>query len=159
GGGRDLRSLAALGDIKSLLRNLSGGDLVDLVPDGAVAVASNFLEKAKTTQGVRGTPLEGAIQDLQNKLQMLKNGFQFDFPLVDDPAKGVFKLLMGQDAPLIRFTAEYHFPASYTLPMTLDAVPLVPVHPFVRGSLLFNSRLEVGFDTYGLRRFLQSGNP
>ena len=51
---------------------------------------------------------------LKSQLKTLQNEFGIDFPLLDDPRGGVFKLLLGQDVPFVRFFANMSIPASTT---------------------------------------------
>ena len=79
----------------------------------------------------------------------------FAFPVFSDPTQ-LFSLLMGGDAVLV----------TYSLPQ-LDfsfskRIPLIQLGPFqagIRFGFEITAQLHFGFDTYGIRKVMDTGNP
>ncbi|MCC5845792.1 MAG: LEPR-XLL domain-containing protein, partial [Verrucomicrobia bacterium] len=103
----------------------------------------------------------GLLNDA-NKANQPNNGITnnnkkggFAFPIFSDPTQ-VFSLLMGGDAVLI----------TYSLPQ-IDfsfnkRIPLIKLGPFQAGMRFgfeITAQLHFGFDTYGVRKAMDTGNP
>src|SRR5205814_8812612 len=83
----------------------------------------------------------------------------YDFPILDNPAGCVFKLLLGQDVDLARFQAQFITQAGFkeTTPFKIFGYGIDLV-----GNIDIDAKLKIAYDTLGLRRFLSnvaSGQP
>ena len=79
----------------------------------------------------------------------------FDIPLLNNPMT-VFKLLMGQDVPLVTYTLpklDFNFDENITL------VHIVVFDVGLHLNLQLHGQLAFGYDTYGLREFSQTHDP
>jgi streptogramin lyase len=93
-------------------------------------------------------------QTLQTFLQNSQASFNFKAPLLSDPANGVFQLLLGKDATLLEMQG--HFNADVTIKQTFPILGILSVG--FKGQLTPHGQFDVGFDTNGLRQFLQDPN-
>ncbi len=128
GSGTDVRRLPNLNNITPNLVGPAPAPWLDQVPEGA---ARNFLQDLTNTEG-RG----------------------LEFPLLQSPGS-VFRLFLGQNVPLftsqtpdlrVGFSYSQYFPS----PLPFLGVRLT-------GSIEAAARFRFGFDTYGLRRFVENG--
>jgi hypothetical protein len=127
--------------------DLSADNVSSAITSG-IASVTNELQKSGAGQAVLS-----AVGDLQKVLQAVNNnGFSFDFPILDDPLKCVFPLLLGKDADLFSFTASLTVPKP---PSGTDAFG----GSYYGLSLSFPIDLSAGayfrlaYDTYGIREF------
>lgn len=81
----------------------------------------------------------------------------FKFPAFERPAS-LLGLLIGRDVKLVEYTTP-HFSAD--LQFVLAEIPILPPVLFARiqGAIGFEAQLTMGFDTVGLRRYIESENP
>jgi len=76
------------------------------------------------------------------------------FPILDDP-KIAFQLLLGKDVSLI----EYHMAPLVFERQFEKAIPLAgPLVAYVAGNFKLQARLSFGYDTRGVRQFIESRN-
>ncbi len=143
GAANDLRSFASAKDPKT---TPYGTPLTDLLPAGATnTVVSDLLK----VTGVDADAAQKALDFINGK----RDGFKFSFPILDDPANGIFQLLLGRDVSLFKLTLDENadategvsFPALGILSIGFEGVVHVKLHA------------EVGYDTLGIREFLQDG--
>ncbi len=142
GGSTDLRGFAPAKDPKT---TPEGTPLTDLTPDG---VANTVVSDLQKVTGVDADAAQKAL-DFINK----RDGFNFSFPILDDPANGIFQLLLGRDISLFKVTLDenadatesFSFPALGILNIGFEGVVHVQLHA------------EVGYDTLGIREFLHDG--
>ena len=94
---------------------------------------------------------------VKNLLDALDGNIQYSFPILDDPLYAAVSLLMGNDFKLFEFkgsatTAHADAPdGDFDLPIGIS-VGL--------GRLLtLDAEIGAGYDTYGIRKFLDFGNP
>ena len=114
--------------------------------ESAIGNAMGSLEKLGTS----------AISSIANALfPSPQDEGGFNIPLLQDPLT-VFKLLMGQDVPLVTF-------ALPKLDFVFDIrVPLVQLFVFQAGihiHIELQGQMSFGYDTYGIREYIQTGNP
>ena len=75
------------------------------------------------------------------------------FPVFDDPTK-LFGVLLGQDASFVDFEAKAVAETGIT-----NVYPFGPVNIGFGGKASINFFLKIGYDTYGVRALVESGNP
>jgi len=79
----------------------------------------------------------------------------FGYPILTDPTQ-VFNLLLGNDAVLVTYSLpqlDFSFETSF---------PLVQIGPFqagIRFEFNIEAQLHFGYDTYGIRKAIDTGNP
>jgi hypothetical protein len=126
------------------ITGLDSPNLTNLIPVAIGAV--NAIEDEIPSQ------LRGVFQFINDKLKTAQNGVGIDFPLLKDPRGGVFKLLLGQDVDFVNFIARFHLASS-----TTQFIPIWgPVSVRVDGEVDTDAYFKMGYDTYGLRLFLQN---
>jgi hypothetical protein len=111
-------------------------------------------------QAVQNT-INTAVGDISNVLQaVLKNGFSFDFPILDDPVHSLFPLLLGKDVDLFSFTGTLIVPKPTGQPPDLFGSPVsfYGVDLSFPIDLGFDAYFRIAYDTYGIRKFLQDPN-
>ena len=75
------------------------------------------------------------------------------FPVFDDPTR-LFGVLLGQDASFVDFEAKAVAETGIT-----NVYPFGPVNIGFGGKASINFFLKIGYDTYGVRALVESGNP
>jgi hypothetical protein len=135
--GQDIRDQVTLG--------LDSPNLTNLIPIalGALQSVSSQLPPI----------LQNSFNVIANELQSAENGIGLTFPLFDDPRAGIFKLLLGQDVDFVDFTARFHIAASDSVFYPIWG----PVNVRLNGTINADAYFKIGYDTLGLRHFLQSG--
>ncbi len=121
-------AIGNVGDLSGLAERLEGLNLPDIVKSGL---------------------LDG-LDQIQDQLD---NGISIDFPIIDNPASVVFQWLIGQNADLFRVDA------GVTLdPVDVDLSGPMPIgiDGGLRGGIQPSAHLGLGYDTFGLRRFLDN---
>jgi hypothetical protein len=146
-GNNDLRGLAPTGDVT----DLSKLNVSNLVPHLLEALNNQQLRDKIT--GLAPAPFKDKVGKLFDQLKALNNGVQLSFPILDDPAGSVFKLLLGQDVDFASFKAEFHLhPPSWTKTFPFWG----PIDVKLDGSMGFDAYFRVAYDTYGLREFIKN---
>jgi streptogramin lyase len=145
-GSDDLRHLPAadpnLGDPNlTSLTAVATGDAQDVFAD-----PSQITGNAKVQQ---------IVQDLKNDGDTSTAGgrFGFDFPILDDPAGCVFKLLLGEDADLASFSADFKIDTGQVNFLTIPIFAIFDAN--ISGELSVSGHFRIGYDTRGLRELLQ----
>jgi hypothetical protein len=150
--GQSLRSFASSLDPLtnvSTLKSIAGGSIASL--EQLVNNADeSFLSRAAKDQ------LGKLIDQIKNKLERLDNGFKLEFPILQNPAEGAFKLLLGQNVDFVTFTGQYHFDARVEETYNMFKVLLFQVKGFLRGDIDLDLFFKMGYDSYGLRQALKN---
>jgi Ca2+-binding RTX toxin-like protein len=126
------------------ISGLSIGNIADL--DGLI----DRVEGLTALPGPARDVLVNALQDLDSELSQ---GASIAFPIISNPAGVVFQWLVGQNADL--FTAQ----ANITLgesDVDLSGPLPVGINGGLRGGFSPSVTLDVGYDTFGFRRFLEN---
>lgn len=126
------------------ISHLSIGNIADL--DGVIDRVEQLDSLPSAAQDI----LVNALTELDEELNQ---GASVEFPILSNPAGTVFQWLVGQNADL--FTAQ----ADITLePSDVDLSGPLPVgiDGGLRGGFSPSITLDVGYDTFGLRRFLEN---
>jgi RTX calcium-binding nonapeptide repeat (4 copies) len=144
----NLRALGTIPNIKTLdLKTVTA--LTDLKPGGAATFDLDAFAK-----GIGDTTIRNAVQNVLSDLGSLNKGIDLQFALLDNPAKGLFLMLLGQDPDLISFRAA--FDAKGTADASLPFYG--PLSVGLKGSVDAHAFIRVAFDTYGLREFINTGD-
>jgi hypothetical protein len=104
---------------------------------------------------VHGAPVGiGSDDPNVDDFEQKSSSFQLSSPLLDDPTQGIFKILLGQNVPLFEMQGSFSKDAQvkYTFPI------LGILSVGIQGDLMPNVKFDLGYDTYGMRQFLESGN-
>ena len=154
---RDLRSLAGAADPSGP----GFGDLTSLVPggvsfsslgDGVDKQLSKFAADNPGVLGDAANAAKGIIAKLDDP-----NGIKFAFPIFDNPAASGFKLLLGQDADFVTFTAKFKLDAHEDTSFSAFGLGVG-----FKGDILVDASFKLAYDTHGVREFIQdvsSGDP
>jgi Concanavalin A-like lectin/glucanases superfamily len=164
GGNGDLRSPSlpngqTFAQLLDAIRN--GGDiplgglsaLVPLAQDGLHSVQDKINEFLPSLPGFVQDKVRQAFTTMDQQLDRLQNGYGLKFPLIDDPANGVFRLLLGQDVDFARFDVKAYIPG---IKESRDLDIWGPVKASFTGQMDLDLELHAGTDTYGLRQFFMS---
>lgn len=144
------------GDLRTLGPKLLGPTLTDetlsQLSIGNVADLSGLSDRLDSLN--LPDLVKGSLQDGLDQIQdQLNNGISIDFPIIDNPASVVFQWLIGQNADLFRVDA------GVTLePADIDLSGPMPIgiDGGLRGGIQPSAHLGLGYDTFGLRRFLDN---
>jgi N-acetylneuraminic acid mutarotase len=146
-GGFDLNDIdLRLSDIADKVDDLAKTDLTKLTVDLAHVqhpeTFSYFVASLNVPQGVKD-----ALNDLTAGLT---NGVDFEFPILNDPSKAIFNLLLGKDSDLFTMKAEMHLHAEEhsndfsVFGMGLD----------FGGAINVDAKFTFAYDTFGLREMI-----
>ncbi len=147
--------LAGNGDLRAAQQAapLAGlGDLTSLVPHATTAV--QYLQDKL-----------GSYADLggvQAFLRTLQSDISISFPFSDNPTRGAFAMLLGQDVPLVEFTVNLPSVFNVDLQQLMNKVGapvlgtnnLLPATAELGGNLNVDIHLVGGYDTRGLREII-----
>jgi hypothetical protein len=158
-GNGDLRSLPIAPDPTNLnLNDLTQTSLTSLVATyvpnipGLQSVANQLGNVVM--QGLQGAQQVGVVLPVLDQL-MQPNGISFQFPMFQqDYQNTAFALLMGEDVPFVTFNAHYNLPLN--VGQSFSAFGLVVS---LKANLDIDANLTLGYDTYGIREFLQDRKP
>jgi hypothetical protein len=154
----DLRQLASLTSDGQSLKDVIAGlgnnaDLTQLIAvtgERLQSLGDRVLSSNDVPQSVKD-----ALAPSLARLSALNNGIKLEFPLIEDPAQGVFKLLLGQHADIVTLTAQFnfdnHFHKDYPLYDNVSA--------FADGDIHLRTYFKLGYDTYGLVQLFHTFNP
>lgn len=118
----------------------------------AESVTAEKLAQSIAASGVVPGPVLSRLQFSEpNNVISEADKQGFTFPAFDDPTQ-LFKVLIGQDVPLVRFDAgplfiEKGFHFQY---------PIGPFMLYIGGNARLQGHLAVGFDTFGIRQGLEA---
>jgi parallel beta-helix repeat protein len=162
--------LAGNGDLRTLPDALSTsqnplivGNLTQLVPNGLgdfdiAAVAERISDQLESIANNPNLPqdLRDAALKAKQIVDTWGNGITLKFPIIDNPLACAFRLLVGQDANLVEFKAQFVGDAYRT-----SGYRFGPVEIKYDGSIHVDGLYKVGYDTFGLRKLLfdPSHNP
>ena len=133
---RDLSANAPPGNIS----NIGDANLTNLEPDDS---------QIATDQNV-----PAGDEDAESVLQKLTDptfDFNFKLPILDDPAQGVFDLLLGRDADLVSLSAAMHVHADSS---NANGLSFAGVGLMFVGSIQVDATLTFNYDTFGLRELI-----
>src|SRR5262249_14864305 len=99
------------------------------------------------------SPVAHVFDFMDETLKRAENGAGFDFPLLQDPVGGVFKLLLGQDVDVVHFHFQFHLRPCEPHLLHIDAPA---VYARFSGAVDPDVYFKSGYDTKGLRDFLTS---
>jgi hypothetical protein len=146
-------------DLATYLDKLGDRDQLTQLASKLGGEAQKLLDRLKADPRIPEFAKDG-IKELERYLATLNNKVQFEFPFLDDPGGGVFRLFLGQDADLVKFTVEYHSPPFNAFEESYPLFKLGPVdvNAVARGELDFDFKYVAGYDTYGLRQSFKTVN-
>jgi hypothetical protein len=159
GGSReDLRTLPAATDISALTGSFK--DVTSLTSwspnpgDAAtqaqvVANLQGQLNRFKQNDPTLG----GVVTAAQNLLPRADGSVELALPILDDPANGLFNLLLGKDADLVSFTAKFAWDDQQGNPL---GTPIPGLSADFSSQLHLDGFFQAAFDTYGIREFLHN---
>ena len=140
----DLRTETPSGEISDLgLKNIT-----DLLVDPAniIAIGQSF------DQIVANLPIPNEAKDVLGQLTAgLNNGFNIEFPILDDPAQAVFDMLLGKDADLFYLTADAEVQAQGEMATGLQVFNVDVVYG---GNVDVDFHFKFAYDTFGLRELI-----
>ena len=93
-------------------------------------------------------------EDAESVLQKLTDptfDFNFKLPILDDPAQGIFDLLLGRDADLVSLSAAMHVHADSS---NANGLSFAGVGLMFVGSIQVDATLTFNYDTFGLRELI-----
>lgn len=143
GGAVDIGSFTVLGDKAKTTKNSPDNAASLIVPNAAPGDLASKIDAAAGGAKIVSEGEEG-------------NKAGFTFPILKEPVK-LFGLIMGQDVDLIRFdSGPLRLGFSYSQSFGPVYAP-PPVLVTISGSASVEARFRAGFDTYGLRKAIESG--
>ncbi|MCX2947152.1 calcium-binding protein [Lentzea sp. NEAU-D7] len=148
GGAIDIGSFAVLGDKAKTTTNS---------PDNAASlIDTNKIDLAPGDLASKIDASAGGAKVVSEGEEGNKAGFTF--PILKEPAK-LFGLIMGQDVDLVRFdSGPLRLGFSYSQSFGPVYAP-PPVLVTISGSASVEARFRAGFDTFGIRKAVESGKP
>jgi hypothetical protein len=97
--------------------------------------------------------LQGVVSAAEKLLPSNVASFKLSFPFFDDPANGVFRLLLGQDPDLVSFSATFKLAAQ--VGAQSFGVPDLPgLSCDFSGEIDVDAYFKAAYDTYGVRQFI-----
>ena len=139
--------LLSLGDFSfdaSNLGDVLSGDPSRLKVPGNIVPPSNLLEQA-----------DGMSDGFFSMAASMGGGSGFSFPIVTDPVHSAWQLLAGGTPDLITYTMpDFSKSAGAEVQANFG---VFEVH--LNADITFTAALRLGYDTNGLREFVNSGNP
>jgi Ca2+-binding RTX toxin-like protein len=129
----------------------------DLRNKPAAKDVSDISEKELTDLVTSVTSLTNIKDAIENNPDIpddrFSSGISYDFPFLNDPLGAIGKLLVGRDANLFTFTvnAQIQADAEISAPIGLG------IDVVVQGNYDLDTTIELGYDTFGLRKFIAKG--
>ncbi len=142
----DLRTGA---DAKDPSTTPHGTNLTDLAPLGFTNTVLTDLQKVASAAGADADAAQKAIDFITGPC----DGVHFEFPILDKPADGIFKLILGQDISLFKLTLDEHVDATEGAHFPVLGILDIGFG----GQVHIDVHAEVGYDTLGIREFLNDG--
>ncbi|MCA9126093.1 MAG: hypothetical protein KDB22_03370 [Planctomycetales bacterium] len=138
----DLRDKPAAKDIT----DVTAKDLTDLVANPANV--HNLIDSVNDLD----VPVE-VKQPIIDLLNRFSSGVYYEFPILDNPLGEIGNLLLGKDSTLFSFTAAAKIDGDaelkYPISLGIDVV--------IQGNYSFDAAVTIGYDTFGLRKFIVDG--
>jgi len=124
-------------------------------------ITGGGLDLAAIQNAIDGSPLPAGIKDQLSQVVMAsQNGVAFDFPILNNPGAGIFKLLVGQDTELFEINAQFIPPVQDDQYNDQFGIPLLPgITGGLQGEVIPRVIARAGYDTFGLRNLIMSGDP
>jgi hypothetical protein len=159
GGNEDLRTLPVALDISTLQNNLNTA-LTSWTPNSLDADdLTTVIGKLKMQlDAIAHDPnqsqlAQAAAQAAENLLPQNTASITLAFPILDDPGSCIFKLLLGQDTPLVSFTAQFGWDEQMGNIFPLPIPGLDAVFP-VSAKMHMDGLFQGVYDSFGLREFI-----
>lgn len=92
-------------------------------------------------------------QPLLSVLDRFASGVSFEFPFLKDPTGALGGLLVGKDATLFKLLVNYQIDSS----MDITAPIPIGIDVGIAGVYDLDATIEIGYDTFGLRKFIAKG--
>ncbi len=156
----DLNKLADGADLRSLspaLDPVNNPVLQSGFDYEAISNWQDIIDVEGIKQQIGDAPLltQSLKDSLVDFVSKLATGFQYNFPMIENPVFAVASVLMGYETDLFHFSGEAH--VDFEAPIFVSPAVL----PFglevgVKGSLGIDAKIDAGYDTRGLREFLQT---
>lgn len=128
------------------ISDVTAKDLTDLVADPANLVnLKEAIENSDLPAEVKG-PLTEIIA-------RFSSGISYSFPILESPLSEIAKLLLGQDSTLFSFTANAFLEAE----AEIKAPTGLGFDVVVQGDYTLDANITIGYDTFGLRKFIVNG--
>ncbi|MCA9170663.1 MAG: hypothetical protein KDB23_23455, partial [Planctomycetales bacterium] len=93
------------------------------------------------------------VEALESIDESLSTGASISFPIIDNPASVIFQWLVGQNADVFRADASIALGKS---DVSLGGNLPVGIHGGLQGGFSPSVKLGIGYDTFGLRRYLDN---
>ncbi len=132
-------------DAKSI-SDVTVKDLTDLVGDPA-----NLVDLQEAIEN-SDLPVE-VKEPLTEILDRFSSGISYSFPILESPLSEISKLLLGQDSTLFEFNANAHLEAN----TEIKAPTGLGFDVVVQGNYTLDAGITIGYDTFGLRKFIVNG--
>ncbi|HND54582.1 MAG TPA: hypothetical protein PLV92_19355, partial [Pirellulaceae bacterium] len=138
----DLRNRSAAKKID----DMSVKDLTDL--------ATSPTSVADIEEALMNSDLPDVVKENVGKvLAQFSSGIGYSFPILDNPLGELGKLLVGRDSSLFEFQANLNATASADLKVPIG----MGIDAIVDGNYQFDAKVVLGYDTFGLRKFIVNG--
>jgi hypothetical protein len=140
----DLRNVNVSGDLGNL--NLPDLTSLDIDPADIEGLGQTF------DQIVSSLDVPDEAKDLLRGVTAgLNNGFDIQFPILDNPAAAVFKLLLGQDSDLFTLTADLNVDARGSV---ATGFTVFGMGVDFGGEIHVDEHFKFAYDTFGLRELV-----
>jgi hypothetical protein len=97
--------------------------------------------------------LGGVVTAAEGLFPRADGSVELGLPILDDPANGLFNLLLGKDADLVSFTARFAWDDQQGNPL---GTPIPGLSANFSSKLHLDGFFQAAFDTYGIREFLHN---
>jgi hypothetical protein len=158
GANEDLRSEpAAPADIAAALQADPNAVLTSWTPNASdapdLATVADGIKSQLDKIASNNPGLQGVVSAAEKLLPSNVASFNLSFPFFDDPANGIFKILLGQDTDLMSFTARFKMAAPFGL-QSLGIPGLFPLSCDFSSEIDVDAYFKAAYDTYGVRQFI-----
>ncbi len=160
----NVKKLDKFGTLMEQFAKVGGGAGADVVSLGAFhystdASSRDIRNPAMTANSVSPISDSDTTGAANGKVATLLKGFEeagdeLTFPIIQKPGEA-YKILLGADADLVRYDA------AAPIDISFDGVSRFPVFPGIFGRIAYGAGVKIdlvaGYDTSGIRGFIQSG--